>query len=842
MKTLVAVVLFFAVALKAPGQVPGGEAGAEPSSVVVKAALDDGLYDLAARQCGQMLKSVRPGDPGHGDLVVLMAQALHGQKRYAEMLSALGPDASVWKTAEAGAAVYWEAVAHYELGQWSQALKSLEGFSSRFRDSPYKVKARRLEAWCRLKAGEAEAALDLFARIDREYGQMPEGRENLLEWGQALLGQGNDSAARSIFERLVAGEAASAEVQEGKLWLAQAMIRGGQWDKAWNLLNLVASDKGVRADRRARAWLALSEVNASQTNMAAAAKCAAEAVALAPTDWLRNRGYALQGRWLIKAGKLDEGAALLRKAITAEPASGSMVESLQLELAGAYLGGGRDEQAAVEYQYYLESYAGGGGRIVAYRGRGAALWNLRRYAEAAAMYEKAASLETEPVRRGECHMKSADALFENAQYRLAHDTYGKALQEAPSAEWTPQGLLQQGECLARQKVWDKAEEVWRSLVGRYPGSPMAERALLRIAETREERGPSAMRDALLAYSELLNVYPQGEFHAEALYRRGLVAYQLLQFGDALKDFTRVSSQFTNSPVAPQALFMGGQSLYMMGREEEAVQVCRSFLNLYPKAEWAPRVMSWMGEYAFNRGNYAEAETIFAGLAEGFPKDKAVDRAWLWAGLAAMKQKEYLRAASRFADLAEKYPDSPIMDEVRFQQGDLLSELGEFSRAIVVFDDLIRKYPASKRISAAWGRRGDCQFTLGATDPRRYEEAMESYSAVTRNSEASFDLRLQAEYKMGRCLEKLGRKEKAFDQYYARVMIPYLERESKDRGRVAGAAIWFTSAGFAAADILEGERDWKRAVRILERVVGASVPAAADARARIERIRAEHWIW
>jgi TolA-binding protein len=840
MKDLIKLILVMLVACRVM-PLQAEQASGSSALVAIRAALEDGLYDLAGRQCGALLKEMKDGDKDRGEAVVLMAQSLHGQGRYGEMLKVLGPDSGQWRSMDAGAAVYWQAAAYYEMGNWQAALGTVSGFGGRFRGSAYQPRAMRLEAWSRLKSGEVTQALAMFEQIDREYGRTSDGRLNLLEWGQALVAKGDYDAARVVFEKLATGDANDGIVQEGKLWLAQAMFRGGQWESAWNLLNLVATDTAIRRDRRARASLALSEINGAQTNFEAAVQSARQGVKLAPTERLRNRGMALEGRWLMKAGNLEDGAAQMRAAIVAAP--GDVVSAeLQMELAGAFLDLDKYERAEEEYLYYLESYTNAAGRSTALKGRGAALWNLKRYAESAAMYEKAAGLAVDPQERGQCQMKAADALFANGQYKAANEAYGKALSLMPDSEWEAQALFQEGECLARLDLLDKAEETWRRLVGRFPNHPLAERALLRIAQAREERGPASMRDALVGYHEVMTVYPQGALYAEALYRHGLVAYQLLQFGDALADFTKVVNAYSNSAVAPQAYFMRGQSLYMMGREEDAAVVIRSYLERYPKTEWASRVMFWLGEYAFNRGEFVEAERYFMMLATAFPKDAAADRALLWAGRAAMKQKEYLRAADRFAGIAEDYPGSALMDEVRFQQGDSLTELGEFSRAIVVFDELITRYPKSKLIGAAWGRKGDCQFTLGVSDVKRYDEAMASYKAVLRSAGVAFDLELQAEYKMGRCLEKLGKKDQAFEQYYSRVVVPYLERQTRRGGDDAASSVWFTKAAFAAADLMEAERDWKRAVKLLERVVDAKVMAAPDAQGRIDRIRAEHWIW
>ena len=674
-----------------------------PSLGAARAAVEDGLYDLAQKQLDDILKTTGRSTPEGEEAVVLLARALWGQGRYDAMLRAIGDEPGKIRSEEAGALVYWHAVARYELSQWDKALVELQGFAGRYAGDPYVARAGRLEAWCQLKAGRVGPALGAFEQFDRQYGDKPEGLANLLDWGQALLASG--------------------------------------------------------------------------------------------------------------------------------------------DVAGAYADKGLNEKAADEYQYYLETFTDPAGQTRALKGRGLALWALHRYAEAASVFEKAAALAKGPAEKEQCLVKAADALFANAQYKLAVEAYGRVLTEFPSSSLAPQTAFQLAESLGRQGEWAHAGERFRELVRSHPGSPFAERALMRIAEMKEEQGPAFMREALAAYAEVMDVYPNGVLFAEALYRHGLAAYQLLQFDEALKDFSRVVSDCTNSPVVPQAFFMRGRSLYMMGREEEALAVGRTFVERYPDTVLTAGVMFWLGEYAFNHSAYPEAERQFLLVAAKFPRDALADQALLWAGRSAMKQKEYVRAVDSFTRVAETYPDSTRMPDARFLQGDALSELGEFSRAIVVFDELIAKYPANPLVGAAWGRKGDCQFTLGASDSKRYDEAVASYRAVTKSPGLTFDLELQAEFKIGRCLDKLGRKPEAFEQYYTKVVVGYLEHSEAAPHEVnAAAAVWFTKAAFAAADILEADKNWRRAVKVLERVVNARAPAARDAQERIDRIRAEHWIW
>ena len=805
--------------------------------VTVRAALEDGLYDLAQKQAEVLVGSGDVSELQRGDAYVLLVRALYGQHRFKEMLQTIDALQSGIPTTELGALVYWHAVAQYQMGNPKGALDEISGFGTRFHGSTLLARVSRLEAWCYLKVNKSGEALAIFEQFDRQYGSTEEGAANLLDWGQVLLNSGDIQAARAVFERLVKRSPALSAVQEGRLWQAKALVAEGKLDVAWNILMLVANDQSVRADRRAMAWMTLSEVNAVQSNLEAAVTSASKSVDLAPTAYLKNRGRALWGRWLLRSGKIAEGSEMLRPLIgqlTDDPLSGE----LQLELAATYFGLQQFERAAQEYQYYLETFSDSGGRFQAFRGRGLSLWSVQRYAEASAMFEKAAGLTPDPVMREQLLVKSADSLFANSQYKLAAAAYDRVLTEYRSTSLTPQVLFQYADCLARQSQWVESETRFREVVRRFPDSALAERSLMRIAETKEEQGASFIHAALAAYTDVMNVYPSGALFPEALHRHGLAAYQIGEIDMALKDFTRVVTDFPKSRVAPQAYFMRGWALYMRGQEEESLKVCKSFVDRYPDSEWTSGVLFWIGEYAYNHGTYSDAEAQFLKLVEKMPSDPLADQALIWAGRSAMMQKEYLRAVDTFSRLAKAYPASTRLDEARFLQGDCLSELGEFSQAILVFDNLLAKFPGSTLVGAAWGRRGDCQFTLGVNDVKRYDEAVASYRSVARSPGITFDLELQAEYKIGRCFDKQGRRNEALEQYYTRVVVRYLAAKGPD----LAAAVWFTKAAFAAADILVLEKNWKRAVNVLDRVVEARIPASGDARKRIEQIRAEHWLW
>jgi tetratricopeptide (TPR) repeat protein len=182
-------------------------------------------------------------------------------------------------------------------------------------------------------------------------------------------------------------------------------------------------------------------------------------------------------------------------------------------------------------------------------------------------------------------------------------------------------------------------------------------------------------------------------------------------------------------------------------------------------------------------------------------------------------------------MCKAYSNSARVAEARFAQGDALTELGEFAGAILAFDEIIKKFPPGDLVDRARGRKGDCQFTLGADRPERFQEALASYRLVFESGTASPELKLQAEFKMGRCLEKMKRKAEAFEHF---MNVVYGWLALRDAGHPPDS-LWFTRAAFGAAALKDGEGDGDAALRIYERVRDAGIPASRDAQKRIEKM-------
>jgi TolA-binding protein len=802
-----------------------------------KAALEDEFYSAAARQFQTYLslEGLSPTETAEG--MVLLARALCGRGEYAEALRVLGPVAGRPGTPRADEFAFWRASAGYGLGECRDALARLSDFEVRYPESLYIPQALRLRAKCLLKTGEGNRALDEFRNFDQRCGQSADGPSNLLDWAQALVVLNRGEEAYRIFERLLSLPPETDVAQQARYWLGQLYLREAKWPEARLTLESLATQETARVDRRTEALYALAGVWEAQQNLTEATNVVTAGILRAPTLELKLTGQTLLGQLLIRMNRVDDGAAML-KAVVQENPSGPAAGPLQLQLAQAYLDASNSVRALEEYQQYLEAFTNRTGQAQALRGQGWALLNEGRYSEAATAFDKAAELFTNRAEKAESLFKVADAHYANSQYKLALDSYERVAREFPDLQLASDARLQACESQVRLDRTEEAEKRLRSLADERLGTPTGERALLRVAELAEETG--RLPEAVVRYEAVMKTYTNGVHYDNALFSHGLLSYQLLRFNEALSDFDRVLRDFPTGRFGGQAYYMRGWCFYMMGRDKESLAVCRDFLKKYPDSQWVPEVLFWIGEYEYNHGTYDRAEEAFVQLAEKRAGHPLAADARFWAGRAAMKAKEYRRAIEHFTRLAKDFQDSPKLPDARLHQGDALAEMADFSGAILIFDEMIGRYPTNATADLARIRKGDCQFTLGAKDTKRYEEAMATYRVVAESATAAFDLRLQAEYKIGRCMDKLGRTEEAFEQYY-KVINQYLFRRSQGAEAGGTTEIWFTRAAFNAADIGEARKDWRRALRVLQRVVEAGVPAAGDAQARINRIRSEHWL-
>ncbi len=835
-------------------EAPVDAAGSSEASGLIKnirAAVHDGLFDLSTRMLKRAFREEALAEADRQEAVVLLLRSLYEQGRHEEIIETLKSKKRRRHLDDEAEYKFWMAMAHYERGDYPMALSFMEDFPDTYPESRRRGEVIRLKSWCYLKQDVMEKAVQNFSAYASGFKEDPDYSSNMLEWARALIEAGMKEPARRVLSMIQEAGSTGRAAQESKYWLSKILIDDGELAKASKYLDQVAINQAAGRDIRARAWYSKAVIHNMKTEPGKAEQALREGNKLARDEDLKRKGHYELGATLLRMDRVEEAAPLLRAYISAYPEN-EMSRLTQLELAHALASAGKNKAAVDEFTKYLETFTNTIGRARAYEGKGRALLETGRQGEAATAFEKASGIYTQRQDKARCVFKMSDSYLANGQYDLACEGYARLMERFPGSDLEPRARFQIAHGLFMKGEVGEAEEAFRALVEKFPEHPVASEAALRLPELKlriarkaEEDGRrgEATRDyheAIEGFESFMNSYTNKSLYAAALHGRGVARYRLFWFRKALSDFERVVAEFPEQDVVEQSFYMRGMCWYGMVQDEKALKVWHEFIEKYPDSAYAPEVLFWAAKAEYNSGDFKKARDDFVLLAGKYGKSGLADDALLWAGRAAAEEQQFVRANEILTRLIKDYPESRRLAEARFEQADALSALGEFGDAILVFDEIINKFPESDLVPAAWGRKGDCQFTLGSKDTKRYEESIESFRVAANSPGASRGLVLQAEYKIGRSLEKLGLKGKAFEQYYVKVILGYLEEREKGVWHGESSKVWFSRAAFNAAEILEEQDQWQRAVSVLQRVVAAGVPTAEDAQARIEEIRDEHW--
>jgi len=800
-----------------------------------RVALEDGFAAMAEKAFTDALAAGTLSKADASAARHYLMEALLAQKKYDAMLALLGQWSSTGEAAF-DVDVYWRATVLHEQSRYGEAAELLLPFSKTWPKSRLAAPALRLLGQASLKSGNVQSAVESFKTFAEKYPQSDDASVNRLDWGKALILQQELKPAIGVLQPIMLDADAGHLAFEARYWIGRSHLQSGDADQGQAVLAPLVANAEVSEELRVKVALAVSKGQADAGDADRAVTLLRSTLAEAKGESAkRSLSHALC-EVLLRAKRIEEAVPLVRSYVTGNPDAVDAAE-LQLQLGDTLLEGDRHEDAIAVYQQFLEAFANAGGHARARQGHGWALMGAGRYAEAATAFEKAFDLFTDPKQKMTSLYKVGDARFANGQFQQALAVYQRFLQTFPGADLTATAMFQLGACYAALEENEEAERAFEAVAKEHPEAAEAGEALLRIGELRQ-----SLKDwsgAAAAFHRVMKAHKGDPIFARALHGRGLARYYLWS-PDALADFERVVAEFPGSEVADHAFFMRAMCLYRLGRDAQALSSCREFLERHPDSKWAASVRFWVGRFAYNTGAHEEAEAEFLSFVEQFPKHELAARAVYRAGMAAAKRKEYVRAVELFGRLAKSYPESDRLAEARFHQADAMCQLGKFSGAILVFEEVINNYPTSEIVPLSWGRKGDCQFTLGAEDPSRYEEAIRSYRVVTQSPHARVDHIWQAEYKVGRCFEKLGRKEEALEHYYNKVIVPFLMMKSRGEPISESAKTWFTRASLGAADLVTTKQDWRQLVRILDRIVEADVAVSAEAKARIKTIKAENW--
>lgn len=797
-----------------------------------RAALEDGLLVMAEAD----LARVRANSPDRRrrlEATLWLARAWVAAGRPDDALSAL---ADLEDAALRDPALHTEITCiRAEALAYKGEVRNALGLVAAMSDPP-----PRTLAWGVRLAAESDNLADAIALHDRIPADAPELPAATLDLAEALSHAARTNDAAPLWTALAA-PAVPADIRERATWFR---LEKDAEDDAPEALAAIAAwaDEPDRSPALARlAYRRLARASADAKRFADAFLSAKKAATLSSDAPQRLQDRLLLAQLQLRSGDLASAATAMHALATEIPLPREAA-AVQRELACTMLEAGAWENALREAQLWLDAFEGDDGtreiRVV----QAEALSQLGRADEAADVWQRIiADIVPSDYATTDLFHRAADALYDAGRLDDARAAYQTLYEHTyPSAD---EDRIIIRLCLADIAIQanpsdPEGERILQELI-REPGidRAFAWDATLRLGQLYETRGADDLAEAQYGrIADATDVHDSfAPFQARALLLRGLVRHRAGNDSAALEDFSRILDEFPSAQDAPQARYMRAWCLHAIGRDADARAAANALLADPASAAWAPRTRYLLAEQAYNAADYPTATNHFIRLATDAPDSPLAPDALYWAARADADARNFLDAERILNLLIARYPDHPRIADALLAQGDVLCELGNFSAAIAAFTEVINDYPRTPQAIAAWGRKGDAQFTLGQQDPARYEEALLSFRTLREYPATPADLRLQADYKIGRCLEKTGHHPDAVSQYMT-TAYDYLQQDSPP----PESAIWFTRSAFAAAALQEAAGNWREAIGIYQRVAGAGVPAAPEAIDRIRRIRDDHW--
>jgi Tetratricopeptide repeat len=271
-------------------------------------------------------------------------------------------------------------------------------------------------------------------------------------------------------------------------------------------------------------------------------------------------------------------------------------------------------------------------------------------------------------------------------------------------------------------------------------------------------------------------------------------------------------------------------------ESKVIEFAKRFLEQHGQSPFASEVRMKLAELYYRRQDFANAETQFEIIAQQNPNNSFGEKALFFAAesaMSSMSEHSLDRALVLFDQVVQK--NGAMHWAARNEQAAIERKLGKPKDALVLYDEVLKSDGGAPEKREALCGKGDIFFEAGATDPSNYQRAIEAYDQLAADKEESIHWRNQALFKKALCLEKKGDKPGALATLYK-----ILEDESHPGEQ--RELFWYYKAGFNAARLLEEDSKWESAVAIYDKLVAAGGSRSAEAKARLNNIRLEHFLW
>ena len=282
----------------------------------------------------------------------------------------------------------------------------------------------------------------------------------------------------------------------------------------------------------------------------------------------------------------------------------------------------------------------------------------------------------------------------------------------PAVSNFPQRMWSDADRLTALRQEDLAVYVLSQIPINFPTNPLAQQAVLRIAQLYATNLTNPLR-AVETYQEYLSLVGDNEPIRAQIY---LIAQQLAgkqRYLEALHVYGVFVDSFPTDARAPLALLAIGQIHQANEVWKDALAAYRRILDEYPAVAVTPHVKLAMAECHINLSDWNEARELYNEFIEAYPQDGHVEM--------AKQRMEILKNLNRYQTLLADNEVQRNKDDAQFQIGMIVNErLGNHVKAVIEFRKVVKDFPKSSQAAAAQYEIGKALLALNKLDDARIE--------------------------------------------------------------------------------------------------------------------------
>lgn len=287
----------------------------------------------------------------------------------------------------------------------------------------------------------------------------------------------------------------------------------------------------------------------------------------------------------------------------------------------------------------------------------------------------------------ELRFRMARSYMEIRRFREARDIFLVLHGEAKEPQ-ANEALYLAFQCCVRVPPWDRAIEVGKQYMEKYPGGEYYDDVSILVAQiyAKQEDWPQVIATILKA----LEVSPKHSEMAECLFLLGYAYFMEEKFADSVSALQKLNREYPANPREMDAHYWAGMALMFDKRFEEAAPEFDTVLTRFPNSPFRMDSLFRRAVCDYGVSKYREAEKQFLVFVDAYPTNKLSGEAYMMLADIAGTFAELPKAVERYKQVPRYDVNIEFYNYAAFRCGEMLNEMGDFRGMIAHFENYIKE--------------------------------------------------------------------------------------------------------------------------------------------------------